>query len=211
MICTTMKCSYICRNIVQFVLATIGQLVTGFAFIVWRPEVLSQRDLNIVFPWHWDPLWIESDVDPNFAHVTKQLLGLSVTCWQTWPTHDRRSCLLVRHIARLGKWMPPLFQHQLNHQKARVFLISQNWATSPCFVLVCSCFTGAVQVLALGVQTKTAMRGAIYAQMLRSCDQIVTLQDHQLNQQLPPLYFAQTPIIPGQQGSGFPPIQVHYS
>ena len=106
--------------------------------------------------------------------------------------------------------MPPLFQHQQSHQKAKVFLISQNWATSPCFVLVCSYFTGAVQVLALGVQTKTAMLGAIYAQMLRSCDPIVTLQGHQLNQQLPPQYFAQTPIIPGQQGSDFPPIQVHY-
>ena len=155
--------------------------------------------------------WNHPLANPNFAHVNKQLLGLSVTCWQTWLTHNRRSCPLVGHIAQLGKRTPPLFQHQQNHQKAKVFLISQNWATSPCFVLVCSCFTGAVQVLALGVQTKMAMWGAIYAQMLRSCDPIVTLQGHQLNQQLPPLYFAQTPIIPSQQGSGFPPIQVHYS
>ena len=71
-------------------------------------------------------------------------------------------------------------------------------------------FTGAVQVLALGVQTKTAMLGAIYIHMLRSYVPIVALRGHQLNQQLPPQYFMQTPIIPGQQGLGFPPIQVHY-
>ena len=106
--------------------------------------------------------------------------------------------------------MPPLFQHQQSHQKAKVFLISQNWAISPYFVLVRSYFTGAVHVLALGVQTKTAMLGAIYAQMLRSCVPIITLQGHQLNQKLPPQYFAQTPISPGQQGLGFPLIQVHY-
>ena len=107
--------------------------------------------------------------------------------------------------------MPPLFQYQQSHQKAKVFLISQNWATSPCFVLVCSYFTGAVQVLALGVQANVVMLGDIYIQMLRSCVPIVNLKGHQLNQQLPPQYFVQTPIIPSQQGLGFPLIQVHYS
>ena len=107
--------------------------------------------------------------------------------------------------------MPPLFQHQQSHEKAKVFLISQNWVTSPYFVLVCSYFTGAVQVLVLGVQANAAMLGDIYIQMLCSYVPIVTLQGHQLNQQLPPQYFVQTPIIPGQQGLGFPPIQVHYS
>ena len=57
-------------------------------------------------------------------------------------------------------------------------------------MLVCSYFTGAVQVLALGIKTKTAMLGAIYAQMLCSYDPNVTQQGHQLNQQLTPQYFA---------------------
>ena len=73
-------------------------------------------------------------------------------------------------------------------------------------MLVCSYFTGAVQVLALGLQANVAMLGDIYIQMLRSYVPIVTLKGYQLNQQLPPQYFAQTPIIPSQQGSGFPPI-----
>ena len=125
--------------------------------------------------------------------------------------HDCCTCPSVGHIARLGKWTPPPFQHWWSHQKAKVFLISQNWATSPCFVLVCSCFTGAVQVLALGVQANVTRLGAIYIQMLCSHVPIATLKGHQLNQKLPPQYFVQTPIIPGQQGSGFPLIQVHYS
>ena len=51
--------------------------------------------------------------------------------------------------------MPLIFQHQKSHQKAKVFLISRNWATSPCFVLVCSYLTGAGQVL--GVEASAAM------------------------------------------------------
>ena len=152
---------------------------------------------------------IHPPANPNFALATTQLLGLSVTCWQTWPTHDHRSCLSVGHIARLGKWMSPLFQHQQSHQKVKVFLISQNWATSPCFVLVFSYSTGAGQVL--GVRENAARQNSIYVQMLHSRVPIATLKSHQLNQQLPPQYSAQTPIIPGQQGLGFPLIQVHYS
>ena len=78
-------------------------------------------------------------------------------------------------------------------------------------MLVCSYFTGAGQVLALGVQTKVAMLGDIYVQMLCSCVLIITLKGHQLNQQLPPQYFVQIPIIPSQQGLGFPLIQLNYS
>ena len=60
-VCTMTKCSYICRDIFQFAWVTIGQLITGSAFIVWRPEVLSQEILTL----YSQDIGILSGLDPS--------------------------------------------------------------------------------------------------------------------------------------------------